>query len=104
MTLLSQINRFSTNSPLTVTLRQLIKTRQNLKRLMLERRLVMAVSLNVGGGVRLIKPAKTVYVHAKHYNEDGCTAPVRGHGSLSLSHSGCYENWITSTTKRFRCF
>ena len=26
----------------------------------------IAVSLNVGGGVRLIKPAKTVHVHAKH--------------------------------------
>ena len=51
---------------------------------------VIAVSLNVGGGVRLIKPAK-LHVHAKHYkhNEDGCTAPgVCGNGSVPLSHSG----------------
>ena len=43
-----------------------------------EWRSVIAVSLNVGGGVRLIKTGKTVHVHAKHYkhNEDGRTAPV----------------------------
>ena len=51
---------------------------------------MIAVSLNVGGGVRLIKPAK-LHVHAKHYkhNEDGRTAPgVCGNGSVPLSHSG----------------
>ena len=51
---------------------------------------VIPVSLNVGGGVRLIKPAK-LHVHAKHYkhNEDGRTAPgVCGSGSVPLSHSG----------------
>ena len=53
---------------------------------------MIAVSLNVGGGVRLIKPAKLyMTVHAKHYkhNEDGRTAPgVCGNGSVPLSHSG----------------
>ena len=52
---------------------------------------MIAVSLNVGGGVRFIKLAKTVHVHAKHYkhNEDGRTAPgVCGNGSVPLSHSG----------------
>ena len=54
-----------------------------------EWRSVIAVSLNVGGGVRLI--GKTVHVHAKHYkhNEDGRTAlGVCGNGSVPLSHSG----------------
>ena len=52
---------------------------------------MIAVSLNVGGGVRLIETGKTVHVHAKHYkhNKDGCTAPgVCGNGSVPLSHSG----------------
>ena len=52
---------------------------------------MIAVSLNVGGGVRLIKTGKTVHVHAKHYkhNEDGRTAPgVFGNGFVPLSHSG----------------
>ena len=45
---------------------------------------MIAVSLNVGGGVRLIKSAK----HYKH-NQDGRTAPgVCGNGSVPLSHSG----------------
>ena len=51
---------------------------------------MIAVSLNVGGGVRLIKPAK-LHVHAKHYkhNEDGRTVPgVCGNSSVPLSHSG----------------
>ena len=51
-----------------------------------EWRSVIAVSLNVGGSVRL-----TVHVHAKLYkhNEDGRTAPgVCGNGSVPLSHSG----------------
>ena len=55
---------------------------------------MIAVSLNVGGGVRIIKPAK-LYVHAKHYkhNEDGRTAPgVCGNGSVALSYSG---NFVT---------
>ena len=51
---------------------------------------MIAVSLNVGGGVRLIKPAKPCMCTqntAKH-NEDGRTAPgVRGNGSVPLSHS-----------------
>ena len=48
-------------------------------------RSVITVLLNVGGGVRLIKPAKrymyrNVGKHYKH-NENGRTAPgVRGHG------------------------
>ena len=51
---------------------------------------MIAVSLNVGGGVRLIKPAK-LHVHAIDYkhNEDGRTAPgVWGNGSVPLSHLG----------------
>ena len=48
---------------------------------------VIAVSMNVGGGVH-----KTVHVHSKkHYkhNEDGRTAPgMRCHGSVPLSYSG----------------
>ena len=55
---------------------------------------MIAVSLNVGGGVRLIKPAKLYmythkdYKHNKH-DMDGRTAPgVRGHGSVPLSRSG----------------
>ena len=57
---------------------------------------MIAVSLNVGGGVRLIKPAKLymcTQTHFKH-DEDGRTAPgVCGHGSVSLRHSG---NVVTS--------
>ena len=52
---------------------------------------MIAVSLNVGGGVRLIKPAKLCMCTQKHYkhNEDGRTAPgVCGNGSVPLSHSG----------------
>ena len=52
---------------------------------------MIAVSLNVGGGVRLIKPAKLYICTQKHYkhNEDGRTAPgVCGNGSVPLSHSG----------------
>ena len=52
---------------------------------------MIAVSLNVGGGVRLIKLAKLYICTQTHYkhDEDGRTAPdVRGHGSVSLSHSG----------------
>ena len=65
---------------------------------------MIAVSLNVGGGVRLIKPEELYMCKQKHYKhiEDGCTAPVvRGHDSVPLSHSGNafrYENWITITT------
>ena len=48
------------------------------------------MSLNVGGGVHLIKPAKLymcTQTNFKH-DEDGRTAPdVRGHGSLPLRHS-----------------
>ena len=54
-------------------------------------RSVIAVSLKVGGGVRLFKPGKTVLVHAKHYkdNKEGHTASgVCGHGTVPLSLSG----------------
>ena len=52
---------------------------------------MIAVSPNVGGGVRF-----TVHVHAKHYKyEDGPTAPgMCGNGSVPLSHSG---NVVTRT-------
>ena len=56
---------------------------------------MIAVSLNVGGGVRLIKPAKLYICTQKHYkhNEDGRTVPgVCGNGSVLLSHS---ENVVT---------
>ena len=49
------------------------------------------VSLNVGGGARLIKPAKRYMCMQTHYKhgEDGHTGPVvRGHGSVLLSRSG----------------
>ena len=56
-----------------------------------EWRSAIAVSLNVGGGVRLIKPAK-LYMCMQNtikHNEDGRTAPgVCGNGSVPLSHSG----------------
>ena len=56
-----------------------------------EWQLVIAVSLNVGGGVRLIEPAKLYMCTQTHYknDEDGRTAPgVRSHGSGRMSHSG----------------
>ena len=51
---------------------------------------MIAVSLNVDGGVRLIQPAKLYMCMQTHYkhDEDGRTAPcVRGHGSVPR-HSG----------------
>ena len=54
-------------------------------------RLVNAVSLNVGSGIRLIKPAKAYMCTQTHYkhDEDGHTAlGVCGRGSIALSHSG----------------
>ena len=62
-----------------------------------EWRSVIAVSLKVGGGVRLIKLAKLYMCMQTHYkqDEDGCTAPgVRGHGCVPLSHLG---NVLTRT-------
>ena len=56
-----------------------------------EWRSVISVSLNVGDGARLIKPAKLFTCTQKHYNhnEDGRMAPgVCGNGSVPLSHSG----------------
>ena len=53
-----------------------------------EWRSVIAASLNVGGGVRLIKPAKLYMCTQTHYkhNESGRTAPaVCDHGSVPLS-------------------
>ena len=54
-------------------------------------RSVNAVSLNVGSGVRLIKPAKAYMCMQTHYkhDEEGHTAlGVCGRGSVPLSHSG----------------
>ena len=63
---------------------------------------MIAVSLNVGGGARLIKGAKLylcVQTHYKH-DEDGRTAPgVRGKGSVPLNHSG---NVVTHTAAQAR--
>ena len=50
---------------------------------------MIAESLNVGGGVRLVIPAKLYLRTQTHYthDEDGRTAPgVRGHGSVPLFH------------------
>ena len=58
---------------------------------------MIAVSLNVGGGVRLIKPANLYMCTQTHYkhDKDGHTAPgVHGHGSEPLGERR-YENWIT---------
>ena len=57
---------------------------------------MIAVSLNVGGGVRLIKPANCTFARKTlQHNEDGRTAPgVCGNGSVPLSHSG---NVVTRT-------
>ena len=55
-----------------------------------EWRSVIVVSLNVGDGARLIKPANLYMWTQTHYKhgDDGRTAPgVRGHGSVPLSHS-----------------
>ena len=54
---------------------------------------VIAVSLNIGSGVRLIKPAKLYMSTQTHYKrkEDGRMAQCeRGHGYIPLSHSGSF--------------
>ena len=51
---------------------------------------MIAVSPNIGDGVRLIKPAKLYTCTQKHYkhNKDGHTAlDVCGHGSVPQSQS-----------------
>ena len=56
-----------------------------------EWRSVIAVPLDVGGGVRLIKSAKLYICTQTHYkhDENGRTAPgVCGHCSVPLCHSG----------------
>ena len=65
-----------------------------------EWRSVSAVSLNVGGGIHLINPAKLymcIQTHYKHDKDRHMAPGVRGHGSIPLSHSGnvVNENWIT---------
>ena len=68
-----------------------------LKIVVSEWRSVIAVSLNIGGGVRLLnQTGKTVYVHAKHYkhNEDERTAPDVCAETLGERR---YENWSTHT-------
>ena len=68
-----------------------------------EWRSVIAVSLNVGGGIRLIKPAKLSMWTQKHYkqDEDGHKAPgVCGNGS-ALSHSGNVVTRIGRHTHTF---
>ena len=52
---------------------------------------MIAVSLNNGGGICLIKPAKLYMCGQKHYkhNKDECMATdVPGHDSILLSHLG----------------
>ena len=54
---------------------------------------MITVSLNVGGGVRIIKPAKLY--------KDGRTAPgVRDHGSVPLGHAGNVVTRIRIYTHR----
>ena len=67
---------------------------------------MIAVSLNVGGGVRLIKPAKLcMYTQNYKHNEDGRTAPgVCGNGSVPLSHSGNVVTRIGMHTHAFQLF
>ena len=51
---------------------------------------VITVSLNVGGGVCLIKPAKLymcMQTHYKHDKDGRMASDVHGHGSVPLSHS-----------------
>ena len=71
-----------------------------LKIVLSERRLVIAVSLNVGGRIRLIKLAKLYMCTHKHYkhNEDGFTAPcARSWFRIAEPLGKChYENWITT--------
>ena len=54
-----------------------------------EWRSVIAVSLNVGGGICLIKPAKLCMCMQKHYkqDEDGRRAPGVCCNGAALSHS-----------------
>ena len=62
---------------------------------------MIAVLLNVGGGVHLIKPTKLYMCMQKHYkhNKDGRAARgVPGHGSVPLSHSGNFITRITILT------
>ena len=76
-----------------------------------EWRSVIAVSPNIGGGVRLIKPAKLYMCTQKHYNhnQDGHPAPgVYGHGSVPQSHLenvltkiGLQQQWADLETKCF---
>ena len=62
---------------------------------------MIAVSLNVGGGVRLIIPAKLYMCTQKHYkhNEDGRTAPGVRQWFRTAEPLGerRYENWNTHT-------
>ena len=52
---------------------------------------MITVSLNIGGGIRLIKLAKLymcMQTHNKHDEDERTAAGVCGHGSIPLSHSG----------------
>ena len=63
---------------------------------------MIAVSLNVGGGVRLIKPKKLYMCTQTHdrHDEDGHTEPgVRGHGSVPLDPSGTSLRELTKRRK-----
>ena len=67
---------------------------------------MIAVSLNVGGGVRLTKTAIQYMCMQKHYkrDRDGRTAPsVRGHSSVPLNHLGNVVTRIKLQQKRKIC-
>ena len=67
---------------------------------------MIAVLLNAGGGVRLIKPAKLYMCTQTHYkhDENGRSAPdVRGHSSVPLSHSGTSLRELDYTYTHIGC-
>ena len=57
---------------------------------------MIAVSLNIGGGVRLIKLC--TQTHCKHDKDRHMTPGMRCHGSVPLSHSGNIVKRIGSHT------
>ena len=68
--------------------------------------IAVSLTLNVGDGVRLIKPAKLYMCTQTHYkhDEDGRTAPgMRGHGSVPLSNSGNIVTRIGLRHLQFIC-
>ena len=57
-----------------------------LEKVVLRWRLVIAVSMNVGGSVRLIKPTKLYMCTQTLYKHNGDGRTVRDHGSVLMGH------------------